>query len=107
MLKQLPRARFNHVDVFKDSGVDYAGPLYIKRGSISKPVFTKCYMYVAVFMLLSVKAVHLETVAELPTSAFIANLRRFVTQRGLPPTIWSDNGTNFIGATNEIKKTSA
>ena len=40
----------------------------------------------------------------LTTSAFIATLRRFVARRGLPTTIWSDNGTNFVGAANEIKQ---
>ena len=102
LLGQLPSPHLNPGDVFKDTSVDYAGPLYIKSGSIHKPVFTKCY--VAVFMLLSVKAVHLEPVMELTTSAFIATLCRFVSRRGLPTTIWSDNGTNFVGASNEIKK---
>ena len=99
---QLPRARLNPGDVFRDTGVDYAGPLYIKSGPIRRPIFTKCY--VAVFVSLSVKAVHLEPVTELTTSAFIATLRRFVARRGLPSTIWSDNGTNFVGAANEIKR---
>ena len=68
MIGQLPRARLNSGDVFRDTGVDYAGPLYIKSGPIRKPIFTKCY--VAVFVSLSVKAVHLEPVTELTTSAF-------------------------------------
>ena len=38
------------------------------------------------------------------TSAFIVTLRRFIAQRGMPATIWSDNGTNFVGAAKEIKK---
>ena len=102
LLGQLPKARLNPGDVFRDTGVDYAGPLYIKSGSIRKPVFTKCY--VAVFVSLSVKAIHLEPVTELTTSAFIATLRRFVARRGLPTTIWSDHGTNFVGAANEINR---
>ena len=72
------------------------------QGSIRKPTFTKCY--VAVFVSLSVKATHLEPVTELTTSAFIATLRRFVARRGLPGTIWSDNGTNFVGAATEIRR---
>ena len=53
--------------------------------------------YVAVFVFLSVKAVHLEPVTELTTSSFIATLRRFIARRGMPATIWSNNGTNFVG----------
>ena len=58
----------------------------------------------AVFVSLSVKAVHLEPVTELTTSAFIATLRRFIARRGIPSIMWSDNGTNFVGAAKEIKK---
>ena len=61
--------------MFDKVGVDYAGPVYTKVGSIRKP-------YVAVFVSLSVKAVHLEAVCDLTTDAFVACLRRFVAHRG-------------------------
>ena len=102
ILGQLPTARLNVRDVFDNTGVDYAGPIYIKTGSVRKPIIIKGY--VAVFVSLSVKAVHLEPVTELTTSAFIATLRRFIARRGMPATMWSDNGTNFVGAAKEIKK---
>ena len=54
-------------------------------------------------MSLSVKAVHLELVSGLTTEAFIAALRRFTARRGKPSLIWSDHGTNFVGATRELK----
>ena len=54
------------------------------------------------FACLATKAVHLELVADLTTSAFIATLRRFKGRRGIPSTIWSDRGTNFVGAEREI-----
>ncbi len=98
---QLRTARLNPRDLFDDTGVDYAGPIYIKTGSVRKPIIIKAY--VAVFVAFSVKAVHLEPVTELTTSAFIATLRRFIARRGMPRTIWSDNGTNFVGAAKEIK----
>ena len=63
LLGQLSRARLNPGDVFKDICVDFTGPLYIKSGSIRKPVLTKCY--VAVFVSLSVKVVHLQPVTNL------------------------------------------
>ena len=61
-------------------------------------------LYICVFVSLTVKAVHLEVVSDLTTEAFIACLRRFIARRGKPSLIWSDNGTNFIGAANEIKQ---
>ena len=47
---------------------------------------------------------HLELVSDLSTDTFIACLRRFISRRGKPTLIWSDHGTNFVGATSEIKE---
>ena len=51
-----------------------------------------------------VKAVHIEIVEDLTTEAFIGSLRRFVSRRGVPENFYSDNGTNFHGAYNELNK---
>ena len=96
MMGQLPAERVTSGSVFDKVGVDYAGPVYTKVGSVRKPTFVKTY--VAVFVSLSVKAVHLEAVSDLTTDAFIACLRRFIARRGKPILIWSDNGSNFVGA---------
>ena len=50
------------------------------------------------------KAVHLEAVSDLTSAAFIAALCRFIARRGYPTLIWSDNGTNFVGANSELKE---
>ncbi|XP_050523166.1 uncharacterized protein LOC126895388 [Daktulosphaira vitifoliae] len=52
---------------------------------------------------MSVKAVHIEVVTELSTEAFLAALDRFVGRRGYPSDIYSDNGTNFVGAERQLK----
>jgi hypothetical protein len=46
--------------------------------------------------------VHIETVTGLTTEAFIAALRWCIARRGKPRTIYSDNGTNFQGAANQL-----
>ena len=51
-----------------------------------------------------VKAVHLESASDLTTDAFIATLRRFTARRGKPSHIWSDHGTNFVGAARVLKE---
>ena len=102
MLGQLPTERLIAGPVFDNVGVDYAGPVYIKYGFVWKPTIVKAY--VCVFVSLSVKAVHLELVSDLTTDAFIASLRRFIARRGKPSSIWSDHGTNFVGAAREIKE---
>ncbi|GFX47720.1 integrase catalytic domain-containing protein [Trichonephila clavipes] len=51
-----------------------------------------------------VKAIHLEIVSDLTTEAFLSALKRFVVKRGRPIEIHSDNGRNFVGANNELRK---
>ena len=101
LLGQLPVDRLTPGIVFERTGVDYAGPLLIKTGSIRKPTYVKAY--VCVFVSLSVKAIHLELVSDLTSEAFIAAFRRFIARRGKPSTMWSDNGSNFVGASRELK----
>ena len=86
--------------MFQRVGVDYAGPFLIKSGSIRKPTILKAYA--CVFVSLTVKAVHVELVSSLTTGAFVATLRHFIGRRGLPTLIWSDHGTNFVGAKREL-----
>ena len=88
--------------VFATIGIDYAGPVKMKYGPIRKPTISKAY--VCVFVSMSVKAVHIELVSELTTEAFLASLRRFIARRGKPRVVWSDHGTNFVGASQELKE---
>ena len=98
---QMPPQRVNLVKPFQEIGVDNAGPLLVKRGSSRRPVLEKAY--VAVFTCMCTRAVHLELVSSLSTYAFLAALKRFVSRRGLLTTIYSDNGTNFVGANRDIQ----
>ena len=102
MVGQFPAERITPDFVFNKVGLDYAGPLQLKLGRIRKPIIVKAY--VCVFVSLSVKAVHLELVSDLTTEAFIATLRRFVSRRGKPTLLWSDHGTNFVGASRTLKE---
>ena len=85
---------------FPTTGIDYAGPFTLKRRHTRNPVLVKSY--IAVFVCFTTKAVHLELVSDLTTEAFLAALKRFESRRGLPLNIHSDNGTNFIGAKNDL-----
>ncbi|XP_066600009.1 uncharacterized protein [Prorops nasuta] len=87
---------------FEHTGVDYAGPFIVKlhHGRNAKSI--KCY--VAVFVCLSTRAVHLELVSRLDTEAFLAALSRFISRRGKPAVMYSDNGLNFQGADAELKR---
>ena len=45
----------------------------------------------------------MEDVSSLETDSFIQVLRRFISNRGYPKEIWSENATNFAGAEKEIR----
>ncbi len=101
LMGQLPSSRITANFVFFNTGVDFAGPYYIKYSYTRKPVIVKSYL--AVFVCFCTKAVHLEVVGDLTTEAFLASVKRFTSRRGLPKHFHSDNATNFVGAKNELK----
>lgn len=60
--------------------------------------------YICLFICFASKAVHLGLVTDLTTDSFILALRRLTSRRGKPAKIYSDNGTNFVGAQNKLKE---
>ena len=100
LMGQLPSFRLNPDYVFFHTGIDYARPYFLKEGYVRRPVKIKAYM--AVFVCFYTKAVHLEVVKDATTESLVACLSRFCSRRGLPLTIHSDNGSNLMGARNEL-----
>uniref|UniRef100_A0A2S2PC01 Integrase catalytic domain-containing protein n=1 Tax=Schizaphis graminum TaxID=13262 RepID=A0A2S2PC01_SCHGA len=101
LMADLPAARVQQVRPFARVGVDYAGPLQMRELKLRKSRSYK--VYIAVFVCFSIKAVHLEVVSDLSTDAFLAAFDRFVGRRGLPSDVYSDCGTNFIGADKQLQ----
>ena len=88
---------------FTHTGLDFAGPLYVRYGvhSAISEGNTKCY--ICLFTCASTRAIHLELTLKLDVSSFLLAYRRFVACRGLPATLISDNATTFKSAAKEIK----
>lgn len=101
LMAALPRERTTLSRPFANTGVDYAGPFDLKTFSGRGCRIVKGY--ICLFVCLATKAIHLEAVSDLSTPAFMAALTRFVSRRGCPNKIFSDNGRNFVGAAREIK----
>ena len=97
IMADLPKERLGYQEPpFSNCGVDYFGPFYvtIRRSSEKRWMF--------LFTCLTTRAVHLEVVSSMDTSACVSGIERFVARRGAPRVIWSDNGTNFVGAEKEL-----
>lgn len=55
-------------------------------------------------MCLDTQTAHLKAVSNLSTAQFLAVFRSFTSRRGIPLTIHSYCGTNFVGADSEMRK---
>ena len=89
---------------FAAVGLDYFGPLYVKIGPNTRsrrdPSMNK--RYGCIFTCLRYRAVYIELVNNLSTDSFINAVLRFVSRRGPPGILYSDNGTNFRGAELDV-----
>ena len=83
---------------FTNTGVDYFGPFYVtvRRTTEKRWGF--------LFTCLTTRAVHVEIVPSMEASSCVMGVERFVSRRGTPVIIWSDNGTNFVGAEKELRE---
>ena len=91
-VREQKMANFNHCRV------EMFGPFTVKqRRSTVK-------QYVAMFTCMTSRAVHTEVTFSLDTDSFILALRRLVARQGNIRSICSDNGSNFIGVEQELKK---
>ncbi|GFS72576.1 integrase catalytic domain-containing protein [Trichonephila clavipes] len=97
----LPKERITPDKVFNSTGIDLCGPFFIKNKYQRKGPEIK--VYVCIFICLVTKAIHLEIISDLTSQALIAALKIFISRRGKCHKIFSDNGTNMIGANREIK----
>lgn len=70
-------------------------------GDLSGKKHVNSYLYL--FVYISTKVVHLELATNLSRESFMNCFRRFVARRRLIQNIYSDNGTNFIGANRELR----
>ncbi|XP_012271144.2 uncharacterized protein LOC105694768 [Orussus abietinus] len=100
LMGSLPPARVRPARPFLHTGVDYAGPVQLRT---SKGRGQRTYKgYIALFVCLATRAVHLEVVSDYSSEGFLAAYRRFTARRGICDTLYSDQGTNFIGADREL-----
>ncbi|GAB0099939.1 uncharacterized protein DMENIID0001_161440 [Sergentomyia squamirostris] len=74
LMGSLPEPRITIAPPFSRSGIDYAGPIITRRNKGRGNINEKSY--IAVFVCLVTKAMHLEAVTDLTSDTFIAALKR-------------------------------
>lgn len=102
LMGDLPSSRVNPSKPFEHTAVDYTGSVEVKCNQGRGIKTTKGY--IAIFVCMATKAVHIELVSDMTSSAFLSALRRMAARRGAPSHIYSDNGTNFVKADRVIQE---
>ena len=97
-IADLPDKRCVEAPPFTYSESDMIGSILIRerRSDLRR--------YAGLFTCFSSRAVHIEISNAIDADSFIMALRRFLARRGSVQSIWSDNGKNFVGANNKLKK---
>ena len=95
----LLRFRVAGNQAFENVACDLCGPLYYRteNNGTSK-------IYIAVFTCPTSRAIHLEIVQSLCAESFLQVLRRYVSRRGIPATILTDNAQYFKRTDKILKK---
>ena len=98
LMASLPRERLEDTRPFNNVGIDYLGPLYVRKFRRTEK------RYVLLITCLSTRAIHLEVSYTLDTDSLLMSLRRFFSRRGTPSVIWSDNGSSFVAGEKELMR---
>lgn len=94
----LPEFRVTETQPFSCTGVDFAGPLFIRSSNEHSGK-----VYLVLFTCISTRAVHLEICPDLSTDAFLRSLSRMKARKGTPRVLISDNAQTFKAAAKFIQ----
>ena len=98
-MADLPECRVvSQEPAFSRTGMDYFGPFETKQGRSSRK------RYGVIFTCFNSRAIHIEIADCLDTSSCIDAIRRFTARRGSVKELYSDNGTNLVGAEKELRR---
>ena len=87
----LPEYRVSRQSPFESTGVDFAGPLYVRY--LGKNETSKVWL--CLFTCAVIRAVHLDLVPDMSATSFVRCLKRFVARKGIPRRFISDNAQTF------------
>ena len=97
-MTNLPTSRVEPAPPFSYCAVDCFGPWYVKEGR------REVKRHETLFTCMASRAIHIEVAHSMETDSFLQALRRVIARRGPIRELRSDQGTNFVGAENELKR---
>ena len=95
IMSNLPPERAEPAAPFEFTAMDLFGPYEVKD-EVKKRV--KLKVWGIVFSCMASRAIHADIVSDLSAEGFLLAYQRFTSLRGHPKKVWSDPGTNFVGA---------
>lgn len=112
---QLPIVRVTQAKPFARMGVDFAEPYQLRKnvgkmlslrrtGVITDREPSTVKSWVIVYVCLATRAIHLDITTGLTVDDFLETFVKFTSHRGMCNEVWSDNGTNFVGASKELSR---
>lgn len=98
LMADLPKERLSFLPPFTYCGVDYFGPISVQKfeGRCNSTIAG----YVAIFICMTTKMIHMECCSNLKSEQFIWALSRFSAIYRTPIKMMSDNGRTFVGSDN-------
>ena len=97
-MANLPTSRVEPAPPFSYCPVDCFSPWYVKEG---RREVKRCG---TLFTRMASRAIHIEVAHSMETDSFLQALRRVIARRGPIRELRSDQGTNFVGAENGLKR---
>ncbi|KAJ8006705.1 hypothetical protein DPEC_G00109990 [Dallia pectoralis] len=101
IMSDLPSERITPAKPFQYTTVDLFGPYEVKD-EVKKRV--KLKVWGIIFCCMASRAIHTDVVSDQSTEGFLLAYQRFTALRGHPKKLWSDPGTNFVGARPALKE---
>jgi len=89
------RTALDNYQPFSHVGIDFTGPLHVNLVGQNK-------VYVLLITCAKIRAVHLEVTTSMDTHSCLNALKRFISRRGAPSLIVSDNAKTFIAVSKLI-----
>ena len=101
IMADLPADRVSDkVAIFDVVGIDCFGPMYVHDGRSTRRTNASKKVYGLLITCLASRAIHIEMLPSMDTTSFELGIRRFMAVRGRCSKIYSDVGSNFVGAIN-------